>query len=29
MISMEELVNKLNYYTEQYNKGNPLIPDTE
>lgn len=26
---MEELVNKLNYYTEQYNKGNPLIPDTE
>ena len=26
---MEELVKKLNYYTEQYNKGNPLIPDTE
>ena len=26
---MEELVNKLNYYTEQYNNGNPLIPDTE
>ena len=26
---MEELVNKLNYYTEQYNKGNPIIPDTE
>ena len=26
---MEDLVNKLNYYTEQYNKGNPLIPDTE
>lgn len=27
--NMEELVNQLNYYTEQYNKGNPLIPDTE
>lgn len=26
---MEELVNKLNYYTDEYNKGNPLIPDTE
>lgn len=29
MINMQDLVDKLNYYTEQYNKGNPLIPDTE
>ena len=29
MTNMQDLVDKLNYYTEQYNKGNPLIPDTE
>ena len=29
MIKMQDLVDKLNYYTEQYNKGNPLIPDTD
>ena len=26
---MDELIQQLNYYTEQYNNGNPLIPDTE
>ena len=27
--SMEDLIKKLNYYTEAYDKGQPLISDTE
>ena len=26
---MEDLIKKLNYYTEAYDKGQPLISDTE
>ena len=27
--SMEDLIKKLNYYTEAYDRGQPLISDTE